>query len=237
MIIEKINENQIRCRLSTEEMLARQLKISELAYGGDKAKQLLEEMMEQASREFGFNVTKGMPLMIEVAVVSGGITLTVTKVKDNEQAEETGIAEQETPSKGMMPKSMPKPIEDMLLSDEFLNKVASVRKNLMAEKKALKDAQKSRIYTFIEFEDVVACAKALKNLNIGYTVLYKNKKTKEYILATHRGDMDVKEYVRNNNMIDEFGFQIHADGPGLAFLEEHCDVVIYDHVIEHLSKM
>lgn len=40
MKIEKVNEQQIRCTLTREDLLNRELKISELAYGTEKAKSL-----------------------------------------------------------------------------------------------------------------------------------------------------------------------------------------------------
>jgi len=38
MKIEKINDNQIRCTLTRDDLAQRQLKLSELAYGSEKAK-------------------------------------------------------------------------------------------------------------------------------------------------------------------------------------------------------
>ena len=37
MKIEKVNENQIRCTLTREDLAERQIKLSELAYGTEKA--------------------------------------------------------------------------------------------------------------------------------------------------------------------------------------------------------
>ena len=54
MKIEKLNENQIRCTLTHADLAARHLKLSELAYGTEKAKSLFRDMMQQASFDFGF---------------------------------------------------------------------------------------------------------------------------------------------------------------------------------------
>ena len=43
MKIEKINDNQIRCTLTHADLAARNLKISELAYGTEKAKSLFRD--------------------------------------------------------------------------------------------------------------------------------------------------------------------------------------------------
>jgi adapter protein MecA 1/2 len=52
MKIEKINENQIRCTLTREDLELHQIRLSELAYGSEKAKKLFRDMMEQAQLEF-----------------------------------------------------------------------------------------------------------------------------------------------------------------------------------------
>ena len=54
MKIEKVNDHQIRCTLTREDLADRELKLSELAYGTEKAKDLFRDMMQQASFEFGF---------------------------------------------------------------------------------------------------------------------------------------------------------------------------------------
>lgn len=85
MRIEKVNDNQIRCTLTKEDLTARKIKISELAYGSDKAKILFRDMMQQASFEFGFE-SEDIPLMIEAIPISNEcIVLVITKVEDPEE--------------------------------------------------------------------------------------------------------------------------------------------------------
>ena len=62
MKIEKLNENQIRCTLTHADLAARHLKLSELAYGTEKAKSLFRDMMQQASFDFGFD-DRGNPFI------------------------------------------------------------------------------------------------------------------------------------------------------------------------------
>lgn len=85
MKLEKLNDNQIRCTLNKADLAERELKISELAYGTEKAKNLFREMMQQASFEFGFEA-EDIPLMIEAIPVSADcIILVITKVEDPEE--------------------------------------------------------------------------------------------------------------------------------------------------------
>ena len=43
MKIEKISDNQIRCTLNKTDLASREIKISELAYGTEKAKSLFRD--------------------------------------------------------------------------------------------------------------------------------------------------------------------------------------------------
>ena len=84
MKIEKINENQIKCTLNKNDLASRQIKVSELAYGTEKAKLLFQDM-QQAASEFGFHA-EDLPLMIEAIPIPGGsIVLIITKVEDPEE--------------------------------------------------------------------------------------------------------------------------------------------------------
>jgi len=85
MKIEKVNDNQIRCTLTKSDLAERELKISELAYGTEKAKNLFRDMMQQASFEYGFEA-EDIPLMIEaIPINSECIVLVITKVEDPEE--------------------------------------------------------------------------------------------------------------------------------------------------------
>ena len=80
MRIEKINENKIRCTLTRDDLEVRHMKLSEIAYGSEKARSLFRDMMEQASHQFGFEADN-IPLMIEaIPMPNECIILDITKV-------------------------------------------------------------------------------------------------------------------------------------------------------------
>ena len=81
MKIEKINENKIRCFLTRDDLENRHIKLSEIAYGTEKARSLFRDMMEQASSQFGFEADN-IPLMVEAIPMSNEcIILDITKVE------------------------------------------------------------------------------------------------------------------------------------------------------------
>lgn len=85
MKIERLNENSIRCTLNRADLDSRELRLSELAYGTEKAKSLFRDMIAQASFECGFEA-EDIPLMIEAIPVSPDcIILVITKVEAPEE--------------------------------------------------------------------------------------------------------------------------------------------------------
>ena len=85
MKIEKLNDNQIRCTLTKDDLADRQIKLSELAYGSEKAKALFQDMMQVAAQDFGFEADN-TPLVIEAIPISmDSLILIITKVDDPEE--------------------------------------------------------------------------------------------------------------------------------------------------------
>ncbi|MGN0293338.1 MAG: adaptor protein MecA [Lachnospiraceae bacterium] len=85
MHIEKINDNQIKCILSQRDLLSRELDLSELAYGTEKARSLFREMIEQAHNDFGFEA-ENTPLMVEAIPVSrDSIILIITRMDNPDE--------------------------------------------------------------------------------------------------------------------------------------------------------
>lgn len=85
MKIEKINDKQIRCTLTGEDLASRKIKLSELAYGSEKARALFQDMMEIAEENFGFEADN-MPLVIEaIPINTDSVVLIITKVEDPDE--------------------------------------------------------------------------------------------------------------------------------------------------------
>ena len=126
MKIEKVNDNQIRCTLSKKELAERQIKLSELAYGSEKAKGLFRDMIEQANSEFGFEADD-IPLMIEAIPLAGeNIILQITKVEYPEELDTRFSKFSEVDEEG----------EDMLVTiddDAEFDKVADIFDDMFSE--------------------------------------------------------------------------------------------------------
>jgi adapter protein MecA 1/2 len=87
MKIEKISDSQVKFVLNKNDLVERDIKITELSYRSEKTQDLFREMMEQASVECGFEA-ENTPLMIEaIPVTLDSIMIIVTKVSSHEDVE------------------------------------------------------------------------------------------------------------------------------------------------------
>ncbi len=237
MKIEKVNENQIRCTLTREDLATRQLKISELAYGTEKAKSLFRDMMVQANHEFGFEA-EDIPLMIEaIPLNSECIVLVITKVEDPEELD-TRFAR--------FSPSIAEELEELADRDEPDAEVLDLFRHLETvgkgeplhseEPKAEPVANRSRIFGFSSLSHVMEAASIIVRGYEGDSTLYKNH-AGQYLLLLCQSNCSNESFDRACNIASEYG-AIRRNHPGSsAFIAEHCEVLIPVNAIKALGQV
>ena len=252
MKIEKVNDHQIRCTLTKEDLVKRQLKISELAYGTEKAKSLFKDMMEQASFEYGFEA-EDIPLMIEVIPMSSEcLVLIVTKVENPEELD--------TRFSKFMPQAgnSSEEFEDMLSEmagqdEEVLDLFRRIQETHSAKsksdvpKKTLKEADTkengetiinvSVMYTFPSLTNLTKIAHMSENLFDGLNSLYKDSKNNRYILVITNNECNKSSFNKICNMLSEYGELINAPGMSEVFLMEHHSPIIVNNALQTLAQV
>ena len=238
MKIEKLNENQIRCTLTHADLAARHLKLSELAYGTEKAKSLFRDMMQQASFDFGFEA-ENIPLMIEAIPSSAdSIVLIITKVEDPEELD-TRFSKF-TPSGDSDPLNL-EALEKLQGADEFLNLLNKVKEaaagTRTSEPGSAPSAFSVRLFSFETLDSVIRASRLLAPVYRGANTLYKDESTGMYILALAPSDHSANEFNKICNMLSEYSSPEKAEASVLAFLEEHCDIIVSADYVQKLSAL
>lgn len=250
MKIEKVNDYQIRCTLTSDDLADRQIKLSELVYGSDKTKKLFRDMMQQASVQFGFEA-EDIPLMIEaIPLNSGCLVLVITKVEDPEELdtrfsnfapsihEEDDDDETEPEfSTSLLPDSA----EDMMNLFRRMKK-AGMQETIPAssdtpDSDAATDEHICVLYTFKTLTDLIRVARILADGMQFSSSLYKKPEDGQYVLIVHKGDMEPTEFNRICNTISEYGKGLRMTSSAIAFLEEHYEALIQEHAIASLAQM
>lgn len=231
MKIEKVNENQIRCTLTREDLASRELKISELAYGTEKAKSLFRDMMQQANFEFGFEA-EDIPLMIEAIPLNADcIVLIITKVEDPEELDTR------------FSRFAPSVTED---SDESTaDEVLDLFRRIQNEEAAAEtppapapeenDAVRSRLFRMDTLNQVINAAVVAAGHYHGFSTLYHEEGNAYYLVLT-QGPEDRDVFDRVCNVISEYGIPKRSTVASRTFLEEHCTTLIADHALQSLSN-
>ena len=232
MRIEKINENQIKCTLNRSDLASHQVKLSELAYGTEKAQSLFHEMMEQANLQFGFDAAD-LPLMIEAIPISMDcIILMVTKVEDPDAVDvvRSGLATLKYVSSDTNASAS-------IDLDEQLEQLSKIIGLSGTAKKALADKKSESVsmFSFGSMEHVLALASKISELIKGDSALYKCQENGRYYLKISRGSADSQVYRHICSLAAEYGKQESLNGERSAYIDEHFDKILGSKAIESLA--
>lgn len=238
MKIEKINDNQIRCTLSKEDLADRNIKLSELAYGTGKTRELFQDMMRQANDDFGFEVND-IPLMVEAIPVSPEtIILVITKVEDPEETE------------NHLAKFFSKEIKDGILSHleheeldledfEALEKSAS---EFMDDDSKSKDDKEDdsllySIYIFNSLSEIIDVAALLVPFYKGDSSVYKSPFNNKYYLSLCMETEEEKNLNKVCSILTEHGTRENPTYVKELFYMEHFDEIVAEKAIEKLGVL
>lgn len=232
MKIEKVNDNQIRCTLTREDLASRHIKLSELAYGTEKAKSLFRDMMQQANFEFGFEA-EDIPLMIEAIPLNAEcIVLIITKVEDPEELD-TRFAR--------FAPSDDEEEDDYDVESDTPSQVADLFRQIQdagsrPEEANNSQTQAARIFRFESLQSVMEAASFTKDIYDGENTLYKEEATGKYFLVLSPGASTPKDYDRVCNLLSEYGSLQKSGIVSKSFMEEHFEALILQRALQALNQ-
>lgn len=240
MKIEKMNDNQIRCTLTKEDLASRELKISELAYGTEKAKSLFRDMMQQANFEFGFEA-EDIPLMIEAIPMNAEcIVLIITKVEDPEEldtrfsrfapsvleeGEDDEDSDEDSPAEEMM---------DLFRKIQETRKPAASGSHTESEPEA-DETKRTRVFCLNSLQQVMNVAAVTAPHYEGLSSLYKEEDSDKYLLVLTQGEGSHDSFDRICNILSEYGTLRRTMPAGIVFLKEHCETLIATNALQALG--
>lgn len=262
MKIERISDNQIRCTLNKNDLLDRELRISELAYGTEKAKALFRDMMQQASYELGFEA-EDIPLMIEAIPVSPEcLVLIITKVEDpdeldtrfskfsSDSMDEYDTLDEDDPFEEDFMSTFAED-EDVYNSDilgdtieaeqSFVPLTDAVAPHNVYKKEDEKDIKPAapiiKIFSFHNLDEVIDLSKELKSNYHGMNSLYKDEEQNIYHLIMSNNEHTLDEFHRICNLTSEFGNPERSTYATLSYFEEHFTCIKQGNAIQILADL
>ena len=225
MKIEKIDNNKIRCFLSGDDLSARQIELTELAYGTEKATMLFHEMLEEASEEFGLDF-EDSPIMVEaIPVAHDSIILIISKVDDPEELDTRfsrfAPGSEDTDQLNQPPAAVPQILEG-IEDDIHTSEGENTHESDIDEP----EAELVRIFKFKAIDEIANAAKVLFLSDDIQSSLFFDTSSSSYYLTIFMGEITKENYVRICNTLSEFGNRIFGGAATAAYYEEHLECII-----------
>lgn len=241
MKIERVNENQIRCTLSSFDLSVRNLNLGELAYGSEKARKLFREMIQKASNEVGFEA-EDIPLMVEAIPLSNeSVMLVITKVEDPEELDTRFSKFSPVAEDG---DSFLDNLASELLegADSIFDLLQGLGSSQPSKPESAENSEQTapsnsyRIFTFPKLDLISEAARAAGGQFSGESILYKKPEDGPYFLVLKK-PADAAEFNRVCNTIAEYGTKIRHDYATESYYAEHYEVLIHDNALQILAGL
>ena len=256
MKLEKVNENQIRCTLTREDLAERQIKLSELAYGTEKAKMLFRDMMQQAAYEFGFEADD-IPLMIEAIPLSADtIILVITKVEYPEELDTRFSRFSEPDSEDLYDSLVSDSGQNMPLegADDILDMFKKIQEETRRAEEKQEDqsfvplngkkeetvnvlVDLTKLFVFQSLDEVSRLAHVLRGFYTGSNDLYKNEQTHKYYLMVSKSSHSPEEFNKVCNILAEYALQQTYTPAAGAFFKEHYHLILSQNALQTLAEI
>lgn len=251
MKIERINENQIRCTLTSFDLSIRNMNLGELAYGTEKARRLFREMIRQAETEVGFDA-EDIPLMVEAIPLSGeSIMLVITKIEDPEELDtrfsrfSPAAEDDEENAFGALAGEILEGAGNImnLLSpsggvlEEGVKEGQPSAGQAEETGKTYADSLSRRIFCFNSLDAVTKAARIGGQAFEGESRLYKNGRTGKYYLVLRELTPNCESFIRFCNLLIEYGAPVRAEYASYAYLDEHYECIIRENAASVLGKL
>ena len=237
MKIEKIDDNSIKCTLSSSDLSSRNINLRDMTYGSQAAKQLFNEMMLKAKEEVGFAMDN-TPLMIEAIPLQGGaVQLIISKVDDPEELD-TRFSKFSAAGSGQNGW-----ISE--LATQILEGAQGLMKQLketeeepgVADEKKESGDEGIRLYRFRTLDRVIDAAKAVSYCDLGANSLYKAEDKKGYYLSLHSKGDDTDSLNRAANLLLEYGERVNGGSATEAYYKEHMEQLIQENALQKLKTV
>jgi len=236
--IERISDNQIRCTLSRSDLADRQIELSELAYGSEKARRLFHELIQAAADEVGFDV-ENVPVMVEAIPLSmDSIMLVVTRVEDPDELDTrfsrfSPAADEDWGTPEDLSELAAGLLEGAAGLRQLQKELADSRA-AQNEKTAQHESPEFCLFAFESLDAAAEAAAALRGVIMAHSTLFKDSGT-YYLCVTCADNED--NFRRICNTLSEYGAPQRSLPGSLAYLEEHCEILVKARALDRLAAL
>lgn len=215
MKIERVDENTVKCFLSNDELQEMEITYKDFVTRTEKAKELVDRIIEQAAEEVGYKPPQLAFDMQIMVLPEKGMVLTFSE-------------------------KMPEEVKNNPSLMKYLEEMKKILDGHPVENKEGEPQQTPQIP-----ETVVFCFSSMLKLAAYARILPANLRIKTklykyngyYYLYMNKGAASYERYSRACIHAMEYGAIFSAREESVDLLEEHGQVIIPEKVIQQLSKI
>lgn len=226
MKFKKIDNKTLCCMLSNEDLTDNDITLEDFIHNKDKVQAFLEELIETAKDEVGFEASGPMLSIQIMAMQPDGVMITFSEdPKDMASAIRHGLEQ----------------VKGGMGSDDWVEVDAGEAQDTENETDLdMEECNSEEIQTIFRFPNMDTLLLFAENLPVwrGLTSsLYKDEKSGAYLLLLVKGHISHENYRLVIAVAMEFGELAGATDVKLAYLQEHCHTVIEDKAVLKLKKL
>lgn len=237
MRINKINDNQIKCILTQQDLEDRHLNLRELSYNSVEIRKLFAEVIRLAYNNFGFDANN-VPLKIDVIPLRSSAVLFITKVEEPEEL---------NPSYSHFSPSIyekmknPEKEPDSDLSESFKNLINALFPVEEAGDIEGKDnkpdfvTDKTIVFSFEKVGDVIDACRAISATYDHLSSLYFDESKKIYYLKMYTDGEPDGNFRQNCINLLEYGNNLNSDKFFESYLIEHAKLLAEKDAVQRLG--
>lgn len=241
MKINKINDKQIKCILSQQDLEDRHLNLREMSYNSSEIRNLFAEVMHIAYKNFGFDA-KNVPLKIDVIPLRASAVLFITKVEEPEELNPS--YSHFSPSVYEKMKN-PSADETTDLSESFKNLINAIfDTEVNAEVDGADSAEKQNsfktngpvIFSFDTIGNVIDACRAIKASYSHMSSLYYDEGKDIYYLKFFSKDEADNNFRQCCVNMFEYGNFVQDDKFFEFYLLEHAKLIVDGNAVSSLAQ-
>lgn len=214
MVFKRIDKDTVRCILTEQDMIDNGLEIEDFFKDKDKVHDFLENIVEQAREEVGYEMKTGMLAMQVMPLPNKGLAITFSENTENSFSSVLEQIKEFAGDTGISPQDF-----DDVKSDKKLKKLDG------------------RLYEFASMKDVESFCMSVPEEKVNKSILYKNEENGKYYMIIRKGKLSKKIYDSLCFLAIEYA-KLVSDNPAvLANWQEHHEPMVKKNAIGIIRKI
>lgn len=262
MDFRKLDKNTVQCRMTEEEMNEYGFQIEDFFTDQEKSREFLEQIVEMAEEEVGYEVESGMVSMQLMRMPDNSLTITFSDhgedglqnmlhqiqhlagmIEDSTVEELANDMQEELESSRKH-----KGIHNKENMDEFQKRMSSGDKTQQEYQKHMREIEKiqrekekrklsaSKVFMFQTFADIEQFATDYDIKKNVSSRVYRDKQAGEYYLLVKKGKLKMDEYQELCRRLMDYG-SLCSEQPFVEqYCKEHLECLISKHALKILRE-